>query len=251
MRQAAPRIRRAALAALAGAALGGCVSLAPEYERPALPVAGSYPAPPSLPASAALAPGAIAATPADRAAVDIPWQQFFNDERLESLIALALQNNRDLRVAVASIEQARAIYQIQRADQVPNVNLGAIGNRLTNPDGSITASYVVGLSLASFELDFFGRVKSLSDAALDLYLASEEARRSAQITLIAAVANAYYSVLADNEQLALAVRTSQTREVSLQLTQLKFDNGVAAVPSRGQPPSYRRCCSPCCSRSAS
>lgn len=228
MMQAAPRIRRAALAALAGAALGGCVSLAPEYERPALPVAGSYPAPPSLPASAALAPGAIAATPADRAAVDVPWQQFFNDERLESLIALALQNNRDLRVAVASIEQARAIYQIQRADQVPNVNLGAIGNRLTNPDGSITASYVVGLSLASFELDFFGRVKSLSDAALDLYLASEEARRSAQITLIAAVANAYYSVLADNEQLALAVRTSQTREVSLQLTQLRFDNGVAS-----------------------
>ncbi|HRP27364.1 MAG TPA: efflux transporter outer membrane subunit [Burkholderiaceae bacterium] len=219
---------RAVLAVLAGALLGGCISLAPEYERPALPVADRYPPPPSLPASAPLAPAAAASAAAGRAAVDIPWQQFFGDERLKSLIALALQNNRDLRVAVANIEQARAVYQIRRADQVPNVNLGVTGNRLTNADGGITASYVAGLSLASFELDFFGRVKSLSDAALELYLASEEARRSAQITLIASVANAYYSVLADNEQLALAIRTSQTREVSLQLTQLKFDNGVAS-----------------------
>jgi multidrug efflux system outer membrane protein len=219
---------RAVLAVLAGALLGGCISLAPEYERPALPVADRYPPPPSLPASAPLAPAAAASAAAGRAAVDIPWQQFFGDERLKSLIALALQNNRDLRVAVANIEQARAVYQIRRADQVPNVNLGVTGNRLTNADGGITSSYVAGLSLASFELDFFGRVKSLSDAALELYLASEEARRSAQITLIASVANAYYSVLADNEQLALAIRTSQTREVSLQLTQLKFDNGVAS-----------------------
>ncbi|MBE2242730.1 MAG: efflux transporter outer membrane subunit [Burkholderiaceae bacterium] len=219
---------RAVLAVLAGALLGGCISLAPEYERPALPVADRYPPPPSLPASAPLAPAAAASAAAGRAAVDIPWQQFFGDERLKSLIALALQNNRDLRVAVANIEQARAVYQIRRADQVPNINLGVTGNRLTNADGGITASYVAGLSLASFELDFFGRVKSLSDAALELYLASEEARRSAQITLIASVANAYYSVLADNEQLALAIRTSQTREVSLQLTQLKFDNGVAS-----------------------
>lgn len=228
MTAAAARMPRAVLAVLAGALLGGCISLAPEYERPALPVADRYPPPPSLPASAPLAPAAAASAAAGRAAVDIPWQQFFGDERLKSLIALALQNNRDLRVAVANIEQARAVYQIRRADQVPNINLGVTGNRLTNADGGITASYVAGLSLASFELDFFGRVKSLSDAALELYLASEEARRSAQITLIASVANAYYSVLADNEQLALAIRTSQTREVSLQLTQLKFDNGVAS-----------------------
>ncbi|HMN77295.1 MAG TPA: efflux transporter outer membrane subunit [Burkholderiaceae bacterium] len=228
MTHIAARIRRAALAALAGTLLGGCVSLAPEYERPALPVADNYPPPPSLPASAPLAPAAAASAAAGRAAVDIPWQQFFGDERLKGLIALALQNNRDLRVAVANIEQARAVYQIRRADQVPNFNLGVVGNRLTNAGGGITSSYVAGLSLASFELDFFGRVKSLSDAALELYLASEEARRSAQITLVAAVANAYYSVLADNEQLALAIRTSQTREVSLQLTQLKFDNGVAS-----------------------
>ncbi len=227
MMQAVSRLRRASLAVLVAAVLGGCVSFAPEYKRPALPVAESYPA---LPSAQASSPAAVAAAsaPSANAAVDIPWQQFFSDEQLKGLIALALQNNRDLRVAVLNIEQARAAYQIRRADQAPNVNLGVVGNRLTNPNGSITGSYVAGLSLSSFELDFFGRVKSLSDAALNLYLASEEARRSAQITLIASVANAYYSLLADNEQLALAVRTSETRESSLKLTQLKFDNGVAS-----------------------
>lgn len=223
MKAAALRMTRAAGTALGAALLASCTSLAPTYERPALPVADSYPAPPAIAASAAAAPAAAAS-----AAADIAWQEFFADERLKGLIALALQHNRDLRVAAANIEQARAVYQIRRADQLPNVNLGATANRLTNADGGITSSYVAGLSLASFELDFFGRVKSLSDAALDLYLASEEARRSAQITLIASVANAYYSLLADTEQLALAVRTSETREVSLQLTQLKRDNGVAS-----------------------
>lgn len=229
MMRSAPRLRVVSLGVVVAAALGGCVSLAPEYKRPALPVAESYPAPSSEPAAAAPAsPGSAASAPATSVAADIPWQQFFSDEQLKGLIELALQNNRDLRVAVLNIEQARAAYQIRRADQVPNLNLGVTGNRLTNADGGITGSYVAGLSLASFELDFFGRVKSLSDAALSLYLASEEARRTAQITLIASVANAYYSLLADTEQLALAVRTSETRESSLQLTQLKFDNGVAS-----------------------
>lgn len=229
MRRVVPRLRRAALGVCFAVALGGCVSLAPEYERPALPVAERYPLPPpSEPASAAPAPAAAASAPASVAAADIAWQQFFSDAQLKGLIELALQNNRDLRVAALNIEQARAAYQVRRADQVPNFNLGVVANRLTNADGSITGSYVAGLSLASFELDFFGRVKSLSDAALSLYLASEEARRSAQIALIAAVANAYYSLLADNEQLALAKRTSLTRESSLRLTKLKFDNGVAS-----------------------
>lgn len=217
-----PRLAALALAA----ALGGCVSLAPEYKRPPLPVADSYP---PLPGEAAAAPPPAAASDATTsAAADIAWQQFFGDPQLRELIDAALQNNRDLRVAVLNIEQARASYQIQRADQLPNVNLGIVGNRLTNADGSITSSYVAGLSLASFELDFFGRVKSLSDAALAMYLASEEARRTAQITLVAAVANAYYTLLADTEALTLAKRTSATREDSLRLTRLKFDNGVAS-----------------------
>lgn len=235
MTRRAPRARLATLSI--AVALGGCTTLAPEYQRPALPVADSYPAlPAALPAAPPAEPLASPASPASgpaaavagAPAAEIAWQQFFADPQLRGLIELALQNNRDLRVAVLNIEQARAAYRIQRANQLPNVNLGLGVNRLTNADGSITTSYVAGLSLASFELDFFGRVKSLSDAALALYLASEEARRTAQIALVAAVANAYYSLLADTEGFALAVGTSETRESSLKLTQLKFDNGVAS-----------------------
>ena len=227
----------------AAAVLAGCISLAPDFERPPLPVAQQYPAAPQVQAQTQAASG-VAATPpvpaagpaaaasapraAAAAAADIPWQTFFADAQLKRLIGLALENNRDLRVAVLNIEQARAAYQIRRADQVPNVNLGVTGNRLTNADGGITSSYVAGLSLASFEIDFFGRVKNLSDAALSQYLATEEARRTVQIALIASVANAYYGLRADNEQLDLTARTRATRESSLQLTQLRFDNGVAS-----------------------
>ncbi len=218
------------LATLAAATLlAGCISLAPDYERPALPVAAQYPVVPAEDAASAPTPAAPSASAvAAVAAPDVPWQTFFSDPQLRHLIELALQNNRDLRVAVLNIEQARAIYQIRRADQVPNLNLGVTGNRLTNADGGITGSYVAGLSLSSFELDFFGRVKNLSDAALSQYLGTEEARKTVHIALIAAVANGYYSVRADNEQLELAARTRATREESLQLTKLKFDNGVAS-----------------------
>ena len=156
----------------AAAVLAGCISLAPDFKRPPLPVAQQYPAAPQPQAQAQAASG-VAATPpvpavgpaaaasapraAAAAAADIPWQTFFADAQLKRLIGLALENNRDLRVAVLNIEQARAAYQIRRADQVPNVNLGVTGNRLTNADGGITSSYVAGLSLASFEIDFFGR----------------------------------------------------------------------------------------------
>jgi multidrug efflux system outer membrane protein len=236
-----PLARFGRLSALAAVlALAGCISLAPDHERPALPVADHYPAPPaaaaaSAPASdPASAPASTAhATPdasnaSAPAAADIDWQTFFTDAKLKELIALALQNNRDLRVAALNIEQARAVYQIHRADQVPNVNLGATGNRLTNANGGITGSYIAGLSLASFELDFFGRVKNLSDVALSQFLATEEARKTVQIALVAAVANAYYGLRADDEQLELAQRTLETREISRQLTRLKFDNGVAS-----------------------
>ena len=201
---------------LATGLLAGCISLAPAYQRPPAPVAEHFPDDPAANASAA------------PAAVDIAWQQFFSDARLKGLIELALQNNRDLRVAVLNIEQARAQWQVRRADQVPNVGFGAGATRLTNASGGITDAYLAGLSVPQFELDFFGRVSSLSDAALAQYLASEEARRAAQIILVAAVANGYLAVLADQEALALTERTLATRESSLQLTQLRFDNGVGS-----------------------
>jgi len=217
-RDAAPATRRLACIGLA-ALLAGCTSLTPPYEQPPLPVAERFPdvADPNTP----VLPSALAAT-------DIAWQNFFSDPKLKALIELALLNNRDLRVAILNIEQARAQWQVQRADQVPGVNAGAIVTSESNTKGGSTTAYVAGLNVPSFELDFFGRVNSLSEAALAQYLATEEARKTAQIILVAAVANAYLAVHADQEQLALTQQTLASRVASLQLTQLKLDNGIVS-----------------------
>jgi multidrug efflux system outer membrane protein len=199
--------------------LSGCVNLAPKYERPAAPVAGSFPTVAGTVASgnpvAAEAPASIA------------WQRFFADARLQQLIGLALENNRDLRVSILNIEQARAAFQIQRAARFPAVNAGLTGSRQsTRGDAPLNSVYQAGLSVTAFELDLFGRVRNLSDAALAQYLATEEARKTAQISLIATVANTYLSLLADDELLALTQQTLKTREESLRLSQLRFENGV-------------------------
>jgi multidrug efflux system outer membrane protein len=157
------------------------------------------------------------------------WQRFFTDARLQQLITLALQNNRDLRVSVLNIEQARAAYQIQRADRFPAVNAGLTGNRASTPGNApLTSVYQAGLSVSSFELDLFGRVRNLTESALAQYLATEEARKASQISLIATVANTYLAFLADEEQLALTQQTLKTREESLRLTKLRFENGVVS-----------------------
>lgn len=199
------------------ALLSGC-SMIPRYERPAAPVATQWPT------------QAVDA-PAGQAAADIDWREFFQDARLQKLIELALQNNRDLRVAVLNMEQARAQYRIRRADQLPNVGLGVSQSR-QNPSVSgsegVSSAAVAGLSLNAFELDFFGRVSALSQAAQASYLATAEARKTVQISLVASVANTYLSWLADNELLALTRETMDTREQSLKLTKLRFDNGVAS-----------------------
>lgn len=193
--------------------LSGCMSLAPKYERPAAPVAASFP---------------LAGSAANQAAASIAWESFFADARLKQLIGLALANNRDLRVAILNIEQARAQFQIRRADILPTVGLGASGNRTPGPDDSINSTYTAGLVVSAFELDLFGRVRSLSDAALAQYLATEEARKATHISLIASVANAYLATLADDELLALTQKTLDARSESLRLIQLKFDNGVVS-----------------------
>ncbi|MBQ5946391.1 efflux transporter outer membrane subunit [Massilia sp. ST3] len=203
-------------------ALAGCMSLAPKYERPQAPVAGSFPEVPR----AASAPANAAATEAPAA---IEWQRFFADARLKQLIGQALANNRDLRIAIANIEQARAQYRIQRADRLPSVGAAITGQRqTTGEDQPIESVYQAGLTVSAFELDLFGRVRNLSEAALAQYLATEEARKTAQISLISSVANAYLQLLADEELLSLAQRTVQTREESDKLTQLRFENGVSS-----------------------
>jgi outer membrane protein, multidrug efflux system len=193
-------------------ALGACVSMAPHYERPAAPVAAAF----------------ADAGNGGEAAAQISWQRYFSDQRLHQLIELALHNNRDLRVAVLNIEQARAQFQIRRADLLPTVNLGATGNRVPSTNNSINSTYTAGLMVSAYELDLFGRVRSLSDAALAQYMATQEARNGAQMSLVAAVANAYLGLLADDELLALTQQTLAGRDESLKLVKLKFDQGVVS-----------------------
>jgi multidrug efflux system outer membrane protein len=210
------RSLRLVLTALTVAVLSAC-SFIPRYERPEAPVASQFPGP--QPAAAADAkPGA-----------DIAWKEFVGDARLRDLIALALTNNRDLRVATLNIEQVRAQYQIRRADQFPTIGLAATGNRQPNGTGGIENVYSVGLALSSWEIDFFGRLGSLKEAALAQYLASEEARRAAQTSLVAAVASTWLSLQANDELLVLTERTVATREDSLRLSKLRFDNGATSA----------------------
>lgn len=201
---------------LAATLLGGC-SMIPAYHRPAAPVAATWPAEPGEPAAAEGTP----------AAADVPWQTFFADPRLRQLIGTALANNRDLRVAVLNIEQARAQFQIQRASQFPTVGVAAARTPTATGNGTVNV-YSAGLAVSSWELDFFGRLGSLKEAARSQYLATEEGRKAAQISLIASVANGYLNLLADEELLALTRQTLDTRKESLKLTRLRFEHGAAS-----------------------
>ena len=207
------RTMKTSLSVIAAAVLRAACSMAPKYERPAAPVAGAFPY-----------PGASSGT----AAADLDWQNFFADARLKELIASALRNNRDLRIAVLNIEAARAQYDIRRADRVPNVGLSVAGSRTPGAGGSTTSVYTAGLAITSWEIDLFGRIASLSDAALAQYFASEEGRKAAQTSLIASVATTWLSLVADEELLELTRQTLVTRQDSLRLTKLRFDNGAAS-----------------------
>ena len=213
-------LRACAAVLLAAGVLSGC-SMAPVYQRPAAPVAGEFP----LNSSSADA----------RSAVDTGWREFFTDERLQQLIATALENNRDLRTAALRIEEARTAYNIQRADRVPNLNVGLSGTRgrtpgFATPSGQAVVSerYDANLSMSAFELDFFGRVKSLSDAALASYLASDEAHQAAQISIVAEVAKAYFTERSYAEQYSLAQRTYEARRRTYELTQQRVEVGASS-----------------------
>ncbi|MGV3742293.1 MAG: efflux transporter outer membrane subunit [Burkholderiaceae bacterium] len=215
-------IRNSVFIMLTAGVLSAC-SLAPQYVRPDAPVAASYPT-------------TTTQTPSAVAAADIGWREFFPDKRLQALIASALDNNRDLREAALRIEEARALYNIQWADRVPNLNATASGSRgrtvvpgVTGGASVITENYQVGLSLAAFELDFFGRVRNLSEAALEQYLVTEEARRAAQISLVAEVAKAYLAERAFAEQLALAQNTFEGRRKGYELAQQRFEVGATSA----------------------
>ncbi len=217
-------MKKSTLTALSAAALTvlltGCMNLAPSHQRPEAPVAPQWPQ-----GTGAEAPGA-------QAAAQLQWQQFFGDARLRELITLALTNNRDMRIALLNVDVARAQAGVAAANRWPTLNLGANASRgpatTSNGDVRIVNSYQAGLQISAYELDLFGRLRNSSEAAFASYLASAEAARTAQITLVAGVATAYLSVQADEELLALTRQTLATREDSLRLMQLKFDNGAAS-----------------------
>ena len=174
-----PRTRAArALAPLAAIALLAGCSFIPSHERPAAPVPQAY-----------AQPGSEMPTTA-KAAADIDWKEYFTDPRLQTLLGIALENNRDLRVAMLNVEQARAQFQIQRANQYPTVNAIASGTRQPKTSGDGYSNlYQAGVGISAWEMDFFGRIAALKEQALAQYLATAEARKSAQISLVAAVAS--------------------------------------------------------------
>ena len=194
--------------------LAGC-SMIPTYERPASPVPQAYP----LAGEASGAPSAA----------DTAWRDFVQDARLRELVRRALDNNRDLRVATLNIERVRAQYQIQRSNQFPTVGVAASGNRQPDGTGGIQSTYSVGLALSTWEIDFFGRLGALKEAALAEYLASEQARNAAQTSLVSAVASSWLSLQTNEALLAITRQTLSTREDSLRLTKLRFDNGAASA----------------------
>ncbi|WP_322980174.1 AdeC/AdeK/OprM family multidrug efflux complex outer membrane factor [Pseudomonas sp. C11] len=217
--------------AVATALLSGC-SLIPDYQRPDAPVAADWPQ------------GAAygdAAREGNTPAADLQWQAFFRDPALRQLVQTALENNRDLRVAALNVESYRALYRVQRAEQFPSISADGSGTRQRVPGdlsqaGKATTSgqYSATLGVSAWELDFFGRLRSLSDQALQQYLATEQAARSTQISLVASVATAYLQWQADMALLKLTQDTLETYEASYQLTQRSFDVGVSDALSLSQ-----------------
>jgi multidrug efflux system outer membrane protein len=216
-------MRRTFLLILFVALLAGC-SLAPTYTRPEAPVPAAWPA----------SSGQQAEKPKE-AAADVPWKDFFVDERLRQVIGLALSNNRDLRVAVLNVERTQALYRIQRAELLPSVNAGGTFSKERVP-GILSQSgqpatvelYNVNLGVSAWEIDLFGRIRNLKDAALEQYLATEQARASAQIALVAAVANTYLALAADRENLNLARSTLGTQQETYEMIRRRAEIGASS-----------------------
>lgn len=201
------------------AALSGC-SLMPDYSRPEPPVAAAWPK--------SVQEGG------QREAAKLEWRAYFQDARLQGLIAAALEHNRDLRIAAARIEEARALYGITRADRLPNVSAVSTGASARTPhDLSSTGRdlvghrYDAGVSLLSFELDFWGRVKSLNEAARQTFLSTEESARNVRLSLIADVANAYFSLLELDERVQVARETVRSREETRTMIAKRREVGLA------------------------
>jgi multidrug efflux system outer membrane protein len=217
-------MRKAFVLTLAGL-LAGC-QLAPPHTRPNLPTAADFPA------------AYAGDVTLGHRAVDIGWRDFFVDRQLQQLVTAALERNRDLAVAVAQIEEARGLYRIQDADRLPTLGATGSATRSRTPAAatgipnasSITASsYSVGVGVTGFELDFWGRVKNLSDAARSQYLATIQAQRAFRLTLIRDVASTYFAAREADERIALAEATVRSRQEGVRIAKRRLDAGVTSA----------------------
>ncbi|MCE5333264.1 MAG: efflux transporter outer membrane subunit [Desulfobacteraceae bacterium] len=203
--------------------LPGCTMI-PKYTRPEAPVPSSWPT------GDAYKNTSEQGAPAP---IDVRWRDFFQDERLQTVIGTALENNRDLRLAALNVEKTRALYRIQRAEILPVIE--GTGKRIheripaeiSGTDYAVTAEqYSLNLGFSSWEIDFFGRIRSLTKSALEDYFGTEQARRSAQILLIAELANAYLALAADRENLSLAQSTLEAQQASYNLIRRRQEVGL-------------------------
>ena len=206
--------------------LGGC-TMAPKYTRPEAPVPAQWPM------GAAYIYFENAADESTPLASTLSWREFITDKRLQEVIETALKNNRDLRVAALNVERARALYGIGRASLLPSVNAAGSWNKTHVPadlssSGSATTSerYDVNLGITSWEIDFFGRIRSLKDLALEQYLATDQALRSSQILLTSTVVQAYLALAADKEALQLVLKTLEAQEAAYKLIRKRYDVGM-------------------------
>jgi len=215
--------------------LSGCIDLAPFYTRPAAPV-----------------PATLGHAQSDQKAfTELSWQSFINDEKLRKVVELALNNNRDLRVAALTIEQSRAQYQVQRADLFPTVaanisetaskGMASAANNTagntagaatgtagsSNNSGRISHIYRATVGFSAYEIDLFSRIRNLNQQALQTFYANEENRKSTQISLVAEVATAWLTLAADKKRLAIAQQTLQSQQATYDINQKMFELGVA------------------------
>ena len=215
-------LRRSLTIAVAATLLAAC-TMVPEYQRPAAPVPTAI-------------PNATSTTAGTADLATVAWRDYFGDDRLRALIDVALANNRDLRIAGLNIERARAQYQIQQANLYPMIGATGSENAQRLPgrlaasgESTVTHVYTATVGFNAWELDFFGRIRSLNEQALEEYLATEEARRSAQITLVAEVARTWLVLAADRERLALARNTYETRQRTHDLIRRSFEAGGSSA----------------------
>ncbi|MDA5193903.1 AdeC/AdeK/OprM family multidrug efflux complex outer membrane factor [Govanella unica] len=208
-------------------ALGAC-TMQPDYKRPLSPTSADWPT--------GAAYGKPGAGQVNVDVASIGWKDFFADAQMRELVAIALENNRDLRVATLNVRRARAQYRIQRASLLPQIDVNGGGSYQRLPaDLSQTGNAVnieqdtLTVGISSYELDLFGRVRSLKDQALEQYFATAEAQKSAQISLIAEVANAYLTWVADREHLRLAEVTLKSQQESYELTERSYKYGIRSV----------------------